>query len=219
MLMSDSLQTIILDASFLPVVVAGSVGLVRFRQLEAPVRYLAVLVFFELFIEVLSRILIARHRSNLFLTPIDTLVEFGLLTLMYRRALHPLGISRWLGPAVGVFALASLLPFLQPTYLSRFNTGQRFVESLVIMALVLCFLYKILRELVIVRLEREPLFWASAGLLLYFAGNVFIFVSSNYVLQYSQDLSMTMWDIHAILYMVLHGFYIAALWANPQRKT
>jgi len=196
------------------VVVAGIVAALRFRYLSPPLRCLASLIFFELFVELVSRAV----SPNLFLMPIDTLVEFGLLAWMYRRAFRPSALSRWLPAVVAGFALASLPSYAQPANLLHFNTWQRFAESVLILGLVLLYFYRVIRELVIVHLEREPLFWVSVGLLLYFSGNVFIFVSSNYVLQHSKALSLRMWDIHAMLYMVLYGFYTWALWIIPSTR-
>jgi ABC-type bacteriocin/lantibiotic exporter with double-glycine peptidase domain len=137
---------------------------------------------------------------------------------MYRLALRPSAVSRLLPAVVAVFALASLFSYANPASLYEFNSVQRFAESLLIIGLVLLYFYKVIRELVIVHLEREPLFWVSVGLLLYFSGNVFIFVSSNYVLQHSKSLSLRLWNIHELLYMVLYGLYAWALWMKPSTQ-
>jgi hypothetical protein len=203
------------DISLILVVIACVVGAVRFTRLEPALRYLAFLLFFELFMEVASRILADQHRQNLFMMPIDTLVEFGLLALMYQQVFKNSSLSRWLPAVAGVFALASLLSYAEPATLVQFNTVQRFVESFLVLGLVLLYFYTLLRELAIARLEQEPMFWVSVGLLLYFSGNVFIFISSNYVIQHSRELSMKLWNIHALLYLVLNGLYAGALWISP----
>ncbi|MDO7847983.1 hypothetical protein Q5H92_16580 [Hymenobacter sp. M29] len=211
-------KDLVLEASFVAVGAAGVVGAVRFRRLGSTLRYLVALIGWTLFMEVASRVLVAQQRSNLFLFPLDTLVEFGLLAGLYRRALWPSAVSRGLPAVAAVFALVSLLSYLEPAALLRFNTGQRFAESLLVLGLALLYFYKVIRELVIVHLQREPLFWISVGLLLYFAGNVFIFISSNYVMQHSSALSLRLWDIHAWLYMVLYGLFAWALWISPSTK-
>jgi hypothetical protein len=196
------------------VFVAGLVGALRFKHLDPALRCLAGLAFFELFIELLSRSV----TPNLFLFPADTMVEFGLLAWMYRRVFWPSALSRWLPAVVVIFGASSLVSYAEPATLLQFNTMQRLVESVLILGLVLLYFYKVIRELVIVRLEREPLFWVSVGLLLYFAGNVFIFVSSNYVIRQSTALSMRLWNTHAVLYMVLYGLYAWALWISPSSR-
>ena len=213
-----SFQDLIIDASLVPVVVAGAVGVVRFRHLPHPLRYLVAIIIAALLVELVSRVLIIWHQSNLFLAYIDTLLEFGLLAGLFRLVLWPSAVSRWLPAVVVVFSLSSLLPYLQPTDLMQFNTLQRLAESLLVLGLVLLYFYKIIRELVIVHLTREPLFVISVGLLLYFSGNVFIFISSNYVLQHSPELGWKLWAIHALLYAVLNSLYAVALWISPSTK-
>ena len=60
------------------------------------------------------------------------------------------------------------------------------------------------------------MFWVSAGVILYFAGNSLIFLTSNLTLFYSRELSLTVWAVHALLYSLLNGFYIVALCVTPQ---
>ena len=193
---------------------AGTVGALRFRRLEPALRYLACLVFFEIFVEIVSRAI----TPNLFVLPADTMVEFGFLAWMYRRAFWPSVLSRWLPAVAVVFGAASLVSYTEPATLLHFNTVQRFAESLLVLGLVLLYFYKVIRELAIKHLEREPLFWVSVGLLLYFSGNIFIFVSSNYVIQHSKALSLRMWDVHAMLYMALNSLYAVALWISPSTR-
>ena len=215
---SDFLQRLVAEASVVPVAVAGVVGVVRFRHLSRPLRYLVASIVAALLVELVSRVLAARHQPNLFLAYLDTLLEFGLLAGLYRLVLRPSAVSRGLPVVVVVFSLSSLLPYLQPSDLLQFNTWQRLAESLLVLGLVLLYFYKIIRELLIVHLTREPLFLVSVGLLLYFSGNVFIFISSNYVLRHAPELGAKLWAIHALLYMVLNSLYAIALWISPSTR-
>ena len=209
---------LVFQAPLVSVVMAGVVGAVRFRNLPLHLRYLVGLIAFALLMEVISRAQATSNQSNLFLSYLDTSVEFGLLAWMYRQVLRPSRLSRWIPAVVAVFSLASLLPYLGLASLSQFNTFQRFAESLLVLGLVLAYFHKTIRELLIIHLEREPMFWVSVGLLLYFSGNVFIFISSNYVIQHSRALSIKMWAIHALLYIILNALYAVALWISPSSK-
>ena len=213
----ETIQNILYYGSYGPVVVAALVGAVRYRCLPPPLRCLAWLAWYTLGMESCSLVLARLYHANIFLTTLDALLEFGLLAAMYQRALRPSALSRWLPVVAGVFALVSLLYYLRPAGAAQFNPVQRFAESILVLALVLTYFFKVLRELVVVRLEREPMFWVSVGLLLYFAGSVFIFVSSNYVLHHSRTLSQRLWAVHAGLYIVLYGIYSWALWMKPSR--
>ena len=206
------------DAAPVPIIIAFSIGVWHFKQLSGPMRGVLTLVFCELLVEGASRLALQLLGGNLFLLPIDSVLEFGLLAWIYRQVLRPSWASRALPVAVGAFTVWGLLIYSQPGKIYQFNTWQRFAESLLVLGLVLLYFYKVIRELVIVHLEREPMFWVSMGLLIYFAGNVFIFISGNYVLQRSEALSTRLWDIHALFYIVLNSLYALALWIAPSNK-
>ena len=214
--MPYSIQQFILTVSVVPVGVACVVGIVRFGRLERTLRYLVGLVLIAAIIEAISRGLWLQKKSNMFLQPLDTGVEFGLLAWIYRRALWPSLASRVVPAVVVVFSLASLLSYAEPGGIVQFNPVQRFVESLLVLTLVLLYFNKLISEMRVVHLEREPLFWISTGLLIYFAGNILIFISSNYVMQHLRDSSVKIWAVHAVLYMVLHGFYSLSLCIRPR---
>ena len=204
--------------SIIPVSIAAAVGAWRFRELDRPLRGVAAVVFCELLIEVLARLAIKVFGSNLFLLPIDTVLEFGLLAWVYAQVLRPSTVSRWLPVVIVLFSLWGLLSYLRPATLYEYNTAQRFVESLLVLSLVVLYFYKVIRDLVIVHLEREPMLWVSIGLLIYFAGNLFIFISSNYVVQRSFELSNQLWAVHAVFYIILNLLYTLALWIAPSNR-
>ncbi len=206
------------DLAIIPITVALVIGIWRFRRLNKPLRGIVLLVFCELFIEIAGRVSGKLLGTNMFLIPIDTILEFGLLGWVYRQVLAPSAVSRGLPVVVALFTAWGLLSYLWPSTLYEFNTTQRFVESLLVLGLVLLYFYKVIRELLIVHLEREPMFWVSLGLLIYFAGNLFIFISSNYVLQRSPALSLRFWAIHAVFYMILNSLFTLALWIAPSKK-
>ena len=96
----------------------------------------------------------------------------------------------------------------------RLETTRRYLVWL--SGLALLYLGRLLRPpLTLAPLEREPMFWVSAGAVLYFAGSSLIFLTSNLTLLHSRELSLNVWAVHALLYSFLNGFYIVALCVNP----
>jgi hypothetical protein len=213
--MGTSAQKIVIFLAFLPVVFAAGVAVVRFKQLAAPLRYLGCLVFFSLLIEIGSRILWLYKVSNLFLLPLYTIVEFGLIAWVYWLALRQYAVARWIPRLLVSFVLCTGVLVAWEGF-GRFNDFQRLIESVLILGFVIAYFYKVFQETVIVRLEHEPLFWFSSGLFIYFSGNTFIFILSNYLLSYSVDLNYQAWIIHAMLNVVLYVFYSIALWIRPR---
>ena len=214
--MGMSVQQFIMQSSTVPLVGACVVGLVRYRRLETTRRYLVWLSGLALLVTGVAAWFSSHHRPNLFLAPIDTAIELTLLALMYRRALWPLAMARYLPLGIGLFLLGTALSYSPRLDTAQFSPVQHFIASIAITVLALCYLRQLLQPpITIAPLEREPMFWISAGVLLYFAGNSLIFLTSNLTLLHSRELSLNVWAVHALLYSFLNGFYIVALCVNP----
>jgi hypothetical protein len=213
----EAVQQFIFTYSVVPVVVATAVGLVRYRRLGPAPRYLVPLLVACLVMEVASRTLKYYQQPNLFLAPIDTAIEFTLLALMYRRALWPSALSRLVPLLLGAFLLGSALTYSPRLDTVQFSPVQHFLESVLVLTFVGFFFHReINRAAVTNPLEREPMLWISTALLLYFLSNIFIFLSSNYVLGLSKELSRQVWAIHALLYIFTNVLYTVALCVRPR---
>jgi hypothetical protein len=103
--------------------------------------------------------------------------------------------------------------------LSDSNAYVRTLESLLVIGLALLCFYKILTELLTKRLEKDPVFWINTGFLLYFAGNLFLFILSNALLkQPHQQLSFMAWGLHALFMALMHVFIGIGLWFSPNLR-
>ena len=212
-----SLQQLVLRLTLVPMVVAGIIGLVRWRKLPTNMRYLAALIGWVLPLNLLGFALLFLHRSNLFMMPVYAVGEFWLLALMFRQTLKSPTYSRAVPWLVGGFAAYALLDSLLAGTLDQFRPGQQVVQSVLVLLLVGLYFRKLLRELRVMELRREPMFWVSAGLLIYYLGYLQIAIFSNYLLHYSQQLNANVWMIHSFLFIILYSCYSLALWL-PQRK-
>jgi hypothetical protein len=175
-------------------------------------RYLVVLTLLALVVTAIATTLQRQHRPNLFLFPIDTAIEFTMLALMYRISLRELAVSRFIPGLVVVFLLGTALTYQPRLDTVEFSPVQHFIEGVAVLTFVFHYFRREINRKVVTRhLERDPMFWVSTGLLLYFSGNLLIFLTSNVVLKYSPVISRHVWTIHAMLYTFLNVFYSIAL--------
>lgn len=195
-----------------------AVALFRFRYLHGPLRwvgyYLLLACVGEIASEITAHVL---HVPNLYLLHIYTVFEFNLIALFY-FAFFGYFYSRSLVPALMLtFTLLAILNslFVQP--LTGFNTYARAFESVLIIGLTLLCFYKMLNELITKRLDKHPVFWINTGFLLYFAGNLFLFVLSNALLKKpNPNLSYLPWGLHALLMVWMHLLIGIGLWFSPR---
>ena len=206
--------------SLLAAVVAAAVVAARcYRALPPPLRYLAWLTWFELPLELWASALGFFRHNNLFIMPFYTVGELALLALVYYHAVPGAGFRRAVPWLVGAFAAYTLVDSLAAPSLAWFRPGQQVVQGLLILGMVGVYFRHLLHDLRVPRLTREPMFWVSVGLALYFVGYLHIALFSNYMLRhYSHAFNVRVWDIHTGLTLVLHGCYCAALLlaARPQ---
>jgi hypothetical protein len=212
LLASLTLLQLLLWLSLLPITAAPVLAAVRWRHLGRVQRYLAVLVWFELPLELLGFALAFAKRNNLFIMPFYTVGELCLLALVYREALQSATFSRWMPWVAGAFVAYAATDSLLLSNLHWHQPGQQVVQGLLILLMVGLYLRKLLHELRVQNLWRDPMLWVSVGLLLYFVGYLQIAWFSNYLLQhYSMAFNQRIWTVHAAVANVLHGCYCVAL--------
>ena len=211
-------QFLVYQAHLVFLLVAGVSGLVLFRRLARGLRYLAVLTWFGLGVELVATVLRFQHQPNLFLIPLDVAGELWLLALVYDWALEWPAYSRARPWVVGAFVFYAAMSFLLMAKSVQFFPSLMVTESLLALVLVGLYFRKLLQELRVQRLSHDPMFWVSTGVLLYFLGKLQIGLFSQYAMQhYSQAFNDWMWAIHALLLLVLYSCYCLALWIRPQK--
>lgn len=97
---------------------------------------------------------------------------------------------------------------------TSFNTNAVTTESLLIIVLALAYFYKLFAESQVVEIENHGMFWVSAGLLLYYSSNLFLFMTSGEIFAENPKYDLRKyWDlINAINNSVFNLALIIALW-------
>lgn len=212
-----SLPQILMRLTLVPMLLAGVLGLVRFRYLPSALRYLTGLIWLVLPLNTLGMVLMLQKHNNLFIMPIYTAGELVLLALVYRHALQSSSFNRLAPWLAGGFVAYVLFDSLQPNRLTVFRPGQQVVQCVLVLFFALLYFRKLLRELRAVPLQQDPMFWVSAGLLLYFLGYLQIALFGDYLMRYSQEFNMLVWGIHSVLFIALYGCYSLALCLPPRK--
>src|ERR1700761_8969317 len=91
--MSDGLRNFLIYSSF-AVIVPFLAAIIRFKKLGYPLRYLAILIFFDFLTEATSHILFFFQLNDQFLWPIFIPIEFALLAWLYRFELRNMIVGR-----------------------------------------------------------------------------------------------------------------------------
>lgn len=208
------------DVSFFLADVSSYIGLIpgflaffRLKNSLPEYRQLAVLVWVGTLINLFATFIgVFLHKPNLFLLHIYTIFDFILLTLIFKPVLNP-RLTRFLIIGFPLFATINSIFF---EHLKTENVLNRSLSALILMFYALSFFTKTLREMKILNLEKEPMFWISIGVLFYNAASFFIFLFSYY-LTANRNLWFTYYGIHAIFTILLYICYTIALWVQPKQ--
>lgn len=180
---SDVLEWVSQLSVLVPLVVAW-----RRRASFAPaVRVLSWYVYLSLFTSLALQI--GRHlfHVNNPVQHLYTLLKTLLFSRMYYLALRrsqQRQLVYWLTLAFVVFAVFDAF-YLEG--LMHYNSYGRAVQSVLLIGFALLYFEQMLRELRVAKLEQDPLFLASVGLVIYSAGTAMLFVLTN---NFTEDLSV-----------------------------
>lgn len=206
--MSEELAFLLADISSFWGLLPSIVAFFVWKKNTGRIRLVCILVWGGTIISLVAFYLgFVLGAPNLYLLHIYTLFEFILLTLIFRSVLNPL-FKKIILIAFPLFAGINSL-FIEK--LNTMNVLNRSISAFIIMFFALSFFLVNLREMKIMRLEKEPLFWISIGALFYNAASFFIFLFSK-DLEPFHELWYTYFGIHSLFTILLYTFYSIALW-------
>ncbi len=144
-----------------------------------------------------------------------TVFEFMLISLFYIKV-----ISNWKINSVIIllnllFLGVAIFEFMHKIYVM--DDLSTTVESILVMLYAVFGYYLLLKNPVQSQVTAIPLFWFHSAFLLYFAGNLFLFVFINYVNQHFKGLSNQLWSIHSVMSIILYSLIAIGFWKTKTR--
>lgn len=201
----------------LPLAVALVGGGLRFYRLPLALRYLVGVVAWSLLLELVALLLKLPHPPSL-LVPLGAVGELTLLVLLYQAVLHLPWLKRWLPVGFVVAAAGALLSGLASPAAGQLRLGLQVAENCLLLLLAVLYFRQLLHQLVVRHLEREPLFWLSAGLFIYCLGSLQLALFSEYLAQHAAPPPRQLvWLVDTLLLLVLNSCYAVALWMHPPK--
>lgn len=203
------------------VIVAGASGIIRYRRLPSGLRYIALVAGFDMLMELSMMVIIKviHQKSNLFLIPLIAVGEVLLLSLAYREVLQSAWFNRVMPWIVGLFSAYALADGWIGLGVVHYAIGVQITSDLLQFSLAALYFWKLLNELHVESLRREPFFWISVGLVVYVLGDLLITLFSNYVLaHYShQTQVLVMLVVRPLFIVALYCCYSLVLWMRPPK--
>jgi hypothetical protein len=192
----------------------GAYGLIRYKFLNTPLRYLVWTIIFWFAAGITERIMGVYRIHNLWFIQCNNLIGLALVTRIY----YSWRTSR----RNGVIILVNYLCFVVLWIIAKFTFEPILesdditftISSIIILATAMYTMIQLLRQENIV-LKDDPRFWTSAAFIIYSTGTFLIFSMFAYLLHSSKDILFILYPINWILIIISHLFYARAFFC-PQ---
>lgn len=191
-----------------------------FKQHEKPMRVLAIFISVSTCFDLYSLVTAKLGINNLNVLHIYTVIEYSFIAYffstlyVFQKIRVPILIS------IIIFSISSLYYSFFIANIFQFNSIPRTTECLLLFIIALYYSYKLFEHEDYVSLIKYPYFWVTAGILLYFGGNMVNFALYKFILTTSSPESgRDFWNVHSLLNIQANIFYfIAFLWSPRQPK-
>lgn len=200
---------------FLPI----SISFYRFSQRTQELKALSLILYLILFFDGVARILAHWGMSNLFIWHIYTPIEFYFYSFIFSKHIVPPLPKPFFRGVLYAFGVIALLNVLFAQGFAQVNSYTRVLESMIFVCFSVLLLFQLFRQEESVPLQNKPLFWFACGILLYFSGNLFVFIFSNFLHQYYYlYLNKYVWAFYALMNVITYLLFAIALWKDGRRE-
>ena len=212
--MSGFLTTLSVFSGLLPI----GVACVRYRTFGPVLRVMAwffvVSGAFDLTLYVISTYL---HVRSMPLLHVFSVINLLVLSWLYHKILEGHRLRGAIIAVAGSILVYGVYQVLLPGQLWQFPSALMTVQCVFFIVLSLVYFYQMQQQPEVVAIEHNPLFWVNAGVLLYFASNLFLFLLQS--LFGAPEVYNAYYTIHSVANVLAYTLYAAGLLCKPPRLT
>lgn len=170
------LPKLLIHLSALSVLFPIHVSLSRYAGYDRLGRSLVAFLYISALFDLAGLITSHYKVNNLPLFHLFTLIELLFFGWLYAQAFEQIWLSNVVNGLTVLVAAFIIYKALLPDGMWQFNSVSKTAESVYLIVLSLLLFRQLLLQNEVMFLDRHPLFWLNSGVLLYFAGNLFVFM-------------------------------------------
>lgn len=198
--------------SVFTLLVPTGISIRKYHHLSTSFKGLAWYLYASCCTELLADLLARGQQNNLPLLHLFTVIEFTLLVWCLGQLLST---SKYFILFLQlIFILFASINALYFQDIWHFNTNARGLECLLLIIFSLKYYHQLFVALKVTQLEKDPGFWLSTSILIYFSANLFIFIFSNVILLDYIDFLGKIWWIHSSLNILFYLLLSISLLCN-----
>lgn len=211
-----SLPLLIAHASSSSVIIPLVIALLSRKHITRDLLPLVILLIIALTSDLISLVFFKLGMNSYLIVNLFLLLQFFLCFLLL--------LGKAQATTTGNIAIAvgyTLLFFINLFFVQgmwKFNSYSNSLACLILMVLALRYLYSLLRDLPELFIHQLPYFWIAAAVLTYYAGNLLLFLTNNYLTLGIEGSHQIMWILHNLLNISKNMLFAIALWMNYRNK-
>jgi hypothetical protein len=210
----------IVELAFYIPLLPAALAVFKWRSMHIHQRWFAILLWAIVAISFSSRIYTEMtNQNNMPFFHCYILVEYLLLLLVFRHMFNRSikDLVWWI--LAGGFSIVWLVNIFAGEGWWGFPDYIHALEAGVVLVIISIWFRKMLKEKIISKPEHTFEFWICAGLLIFFSGNLLLFIFPKFLLNARKEVFAAVWVMSSILIIILYTFYtIALLWVKKTVK-
>jgi hypothetical protein len=213
----NSFLIVLSDISFVSSFVPLLISFVNYKYSSKFLIPIIILIATSITIDFASRVYLDLNINNSYIFHLFTIIEFTLISFFYGYFFKQFFKPRIIYFFMGVFFFIAYLDF-KINGLNSIDNFSISIECLILTLYSLFLFYYILKNLIFENLLRASVFWINAAILLYFSGNLLLFLFSNYLLVNNPRQHGILWSIiHTFFYVTYNIFLTIGFWRTKAK--
>ena len=204
------------NISALFVVIPLLIGYSKMRYFKTPEKFWLALVTVSAVIEIIARFHPKNHHSNHYIYNIYTVIEFCLISFFFIKIISQPKLVLIIKIFIILFLGVTAFDLISNGYESMGNLSTT-TESILFILYSSSFFYLLMKNPIHVNVLAIPAFWLNAAVMLYFSGNLFLFIFSNYLELHSEKVLVELFTVHSILNILSYSLISIAFWKTKRQ--
>ncbi len=176
---------------------------------------LAILVGIACITEVINFVFLAKDQNNDLVIRVYTIFEAVLISYFYFLFFKGSFSANWFLIILIIFFFVAIID-LYFNGIQNFDNYATSFESITFSAMSLWAFYFIAKKFLFEKILSEPVFWFNAGILIYFGGNLILFIFDNYMLKYRTSSHIALWTMHSVLNIFYNIILAVGFWKTKR---
>ena len=179
-------------SSIIPVVI----GLFFYNKLNKLFKRLFLFLLFFVLMEYMAHWLATELGNNMPLSHIFTIIEFGMLLSIFTT--HFQVITKYYYVLLLLFIFIAIIDAFVLKNIDAFSSLAKPIESIIFTIAALYFYYNNINQNQNIDLYKQPMFWFSTSILVYFSINFFMFLLFKTIIKEAVNTNFIEHNIHSI---------------------